>query len=113
MLATVPLIVGLWLVPPHCITSIPEAKREMLVLWLRNSTGVLLDTVNSCSVRPGAECPKELNQIKVCFGFLVCGFVLQSSTPVAQVCGALEYLEDVFGSSSATLHVIVLGANGM
>lgn len=51
--------------------------------------------------------------IKVCFEFLVSGFVLQSLTPLAHMCGALEYLGEVFGSSSATPHVIVLGAYGM
>lgn len=72
-----------------------------------------MDAVSSCSVRPEAGCPKELDQIKVCFWFLVYGFVLQSSTPGTQVGGALEYLGEVFGSSSATLHVIVLGVYGM
>lgn len=38
----------------------------------------------------------------MCFGFLVSGFVLQSLTPVAHMCGALEYLGEVFGSFSAT-----------
>lgn len=103
MLAAVPLFMGLWLVPPHCITSIQEAEREALPLWLRNGTEASVDAVNSCSVRPEAGCPKELNQIKVCLGFLVCGFVLQSSTPVTQMCGALEYLGQVFGSYLAHL----------
>lgn len=62
MLATVPLSVGLWLVLPHCNSSIQEAEREMLPLWLRNGTEALMDAVNSCSGRLEAECPKQLNQ---------------------------------------------------
>lgn len=44
---------------PHCIASVQETERKMLVLWLRNGTEVLVNAADSCSVRPEAECPEE------------------------------------------------------
>lgn len=69
-----------------------------------------MDVVNSCSVRPEAQCPEEQFRLKCVLGFSVSGFVLQSLIPVAQLCGALEYLQEVFDLPSAILYMVIFGA---
>lgn len=63
-------------------------QREALGIGLRNGTEVLVDAVNSCSVRPGAEFLEEQFRLECVLGFSVPGFVLRSGTPVAQMHGA-------------------------